>query len=209
MSEESSGLKLEDAFLEGPLNVGGFILRPFSLGSLLLAEKMGLSLVLNGGVIIGMTPEEVYRQAAFYAWMQGSFTDDVKQVVRMGVADKIKLPVLNEDSVSVIILEIRRMYELVKMARVKVTGGKSINDTELFHPCYPARFVSLIAGDHGWSEDFIYWNLPYSRIFQYEHCILRKLKWRTVKMDGQSSIVASLAAVEAASAKAATQDRDW
>jgi hypothetical protein len=38
---------------------------------------------------------------------------------------------------------------------------------------WTASFVFTLARETGWSERFIFWELPLSRLLQYQHCALR------------------------------------
>ena len=38
---------------------------------------------------------------------------------------------------------------------------------------WTASFVFTLARETGWAESFIFWDLPLSRLLQYQHCALR------------------------------------
>jgi hypothetical protein len=38
---------------------------------------------------------------------------------------------------------------------------------------WTASFVFTLARETGWPEHFIFWELPLSRLLQYQHCALR------------------------------------
>jgi len=38
---------------------------------------------------------------------------------------------------------------------------------------WTASFVFTLARETGWSEHFIFWELPLARLLQYQHCALR------------------------------------
>jgi hypothetical protein len=38
---------------------------------------------------------------------------------------------------------------------------------------WTASFVFTLARETGWSEHFIFWELPIARLLQYQHCALR------------------------------------
>ena len=58
----------DDAFFDGPVNVGSLRLRPFSIGSMTACRKLGLSLFMGEGD--ALTAEEMQRQVVAFAWIQ-------------------------------------------------------------------------------------------------------------------------------------------
>lgn len=57
-----------DSMIDGPREVAGIALRPFSFGSSILARKMGLRLFYEQGV--ELSEEETLDQLAAFFWMQ-------------------------------------------------------------------------------------------------------------------------------------------
>ena len=198
------------AFFDGPLVLGDLTLRPLSLMTLVLSEHFDLTIVLSGGRADGLSKEELDAQLAVFVWMQTTPTDEVLQSARDGTWQAFRLASFSEDLslAALLLLELRRHRETIEAARFRVMGGDT-KSGGTFHPSWIARAVHLATMHRGWSERFVLWHLPYTRLLQYEHCALRGLGWRTAHPEAPGSAAQQLAALETAAAAAAPEPEDW
>jgi hypothetical protein len=124
---------LSDSFLDVPLIVDGFKLRPFTVGSLTLCRKMGLSLFLGKeGEAQGVKLEgdDRARQALAFAWAHSAPLREVVRAVREGTwSEEVDLFEfsISIESIPKILAEIRRLSEVSGEAAVDVAkrGGTS------------------------------------------------------------------------------------
>ena len=169
----------EAAFLEGAWELGELELRPFSLGSLVLARQMDLSLILGGGDVRGLNVEEVDRQLAILVWMQSATITEVLAAARDGTWKEAfsGSKFTREGYAAALLLdELRRVDVLTLAAVVSLVPKPGRSDEEppqnMIAPSWIARRVFRIARGTGWSEDYILWHLPLPRALQYFHCSL-------------------------------------
>ena len=75
-------MSLDDAFLDGPSEIGALKLRPFTIGSMTACRKMGLSIFTGGEK--EPTADEIQRQIVAFAWLQSEPLQKVLAALRDG-----------------------------------------------------------------------------------------------------------------------------
>ena len=109
----------DDAFFDGPVNVGSLRLRPFSIGSMTACRKLGLTLFMGEGE--GLSAEETQRQIVAFAWLQTAPLATVQRALREGNAEeytaRFEFEVLPGD-LKVLEREINRISQLAEAAAV-------------------------------------------------------------------------------------------
>lgn len=128
MEDKQRQDRLEEAFLDGPILVSKFKLRPFSLGTLSLARR--LSLTLFTGPLDGkdetpevLSDEEMQRQMVVFAWMQSAPLNEVLASVKDGSwKDKVEAFEfeLEVGLLPSLLSEVSRIAEISKVAAVDV-----------------------------------------------------------------------------------------
>lgn len=199
------------AFLDGPLKLGDITLRPLSIQTILLSEFFGLTVVLSGGEVNGLTQAALDGQLSVFVWMQSADIVEVLQSARDDSWRKFLDVRFSEDNTlaAVLILELRRHRDTLAAARFRISGGSS--ESGIFHPSWYARNVHLMSYQRGWSEEFCLWHLPYTRALQYDHCVVRSLGWKTVhesEVGTSAPGAVQLAKLDAASNQEAV-DEGW
>ena len=83
MSERSEALA--DGMLDGPKEVAGIELRPFTLGSLQAARKLGLRMFAEDPSDEEIEPGQEEREMVAFAWIQSAPLSEVLGSLRKGV----------------------------------------------------------------------------------------------------------------------------
>lgn len=112
--------------------IGGFKMRPFSLGSKQVADLLGLSMFTgNGG---NLSEIELQRQINTFVWMQSAPLDDVANAVADNTAGKAAFVYslgIDINKMPEIIAEIERIGQQVAANEVRVESKhKSIKEDE-------------------------------------------------------------------------------
>lgn len=177
---------LEAAFLAGRWNFFGESLRPISLGSILIARRLGLSVVLTGGYAADLTPEALDRQIMLFVWAHSEPIEDVLEALDAGTwEDAFAGKTFSREgyAASIFLERIRGFDRMAGAALVDVRSkpGRAAEPDDVIEPLAIADKVHKIAGSMHFTEAFILWELPLGRALQYYHCTLRSwLAW-TVK----------------------------
>lgn len=112
-------MSLDDAFFDGPVDVGSLKLRPFSIGSMTACRKLGLTLFMGEGD--ALSAEEMQRQVVAFAWVQSAPLATVQRALRDGTADehigRFEFSVLPAD-LKAIEREINRISSLAEAAAI-------------------------------------------------------------------------------------------
>lgn len=178
-------------FTEGPTTLLDITLRPISLGSLTVMERLNLDLLLSPGLAFEAAltdATELRRQCGAFVWLHSAPIDDVLQAVRSfdeGQLEELFTPFALSASIIVpsILAELKRVADQIAAAAVTVRakpGERSEEPDDLVEPGGTAVTVFSIAMNTGWSEQSILWELPIGRMLQYYHCALRKNRAITV-----------------------------
>jgi hypothetical protein len=75
---------LEEAFLEGPIQIQDLKLRPFSIGTLNLCRKLKLTLFTGDANASDLSDEDSLHQLTTFAWMQSAPIPEVLKHTREG-----------------------------------------------------------------------------------------------------------------------------
>ncbi len=116
--------KLEAAFAEsadGPTEVGGLRLRPFSLGTLNVCRQLELTLFLEEGA--ELSEEEQIRQLVAFAWAQSAPMPEVLKALRSGTARERAAEFefrMGIEDLPALVAEIQRISGLASAAAVEV-----------------------------------------------------------------------------------------
>lgn len=173
------------AFLDGPLTLGEgesrVVLRPLSYGSILLAEYFGLTVVLSGGHVEGLSKQDLDGQLAVYVWMQSAPIDEVLQAAREGAWEAFRRVTFSDDMslAAVLIQQFRAARDSLDASRFRATGGTA--ESGIFHPSQAARMVRILTGGDFTREAEALWHIPFTRAMQYDHATVRSLGWRTLQ----------------------------
>lgn len=119
----------DDAFFDGPVDVGNLKLRPFSIGSMTACRKLGLTLFMGEGD--ALTAEEMQRQVVAFAWVQSAPLATVQRALREGTADeyiaRFEFEVMPGD-LKALEREINRISELAAVAAVDTVSRDTTPD---------------------------------------------------------------------------------
>lgn len=122
-------MSTDDAFFDGPVNVGSLRLRPFSIGSMTACRKLGLTLFMGEGD--ALTTEEMQRQVVAFAWLQSAPLATVQRALREGTADeyiaRFEFEVMPGD-LKKLEAEINRISELAAVAAVDTVSRETAAD---------------------------------------------------------------------------------
>lgn len=123
-------MNLDDAFFDGPVDVGSLKLRPFSIGSMTACRKLGLTLFMGSGD--NLTAEEMQRQVCAFAWIQSAPVTVVQRALREGTAEdfiaRFEFEVMPSD-LKKLEAEINRISELAAVAAVDTVSRETARDS--------------------------------------------------------------------------------
>jgi hypothetical protein len=122
-------MSTDDAFFDGPVDVGNLKLRPFSIGSMTACRKLGLTLFMGEGD--KLSAEEMQRQVVAFAWVQSAPLATVQRALREGNADeytaRFEFEVMPGD-LKALEREINRISELAAVAAVDTVSRETASD---------------------------------------------------------------------------------
>ena len=114
-------MSLDDAFFDGPSEIGALKLRPFTIGSMTACRKMGLSIFTGNDK--EPSGDEVQRQIVAFAWLQSEPLQKVLAALRNGAwevaVDEFEWRVRPQD-LKALEAEITRISNQIGVAAVDV-----------------------------------------------------------------------------------------
>jgi hypothetical protein len=177
--------KLAAAFDEEcePYQVGGLMVRPFSLNAHRRAEQLGLAVVALG---VGKAKKKLSHRRFCYemdllAWLLTAPLPEVRRQCRLNRVESMteqgSLPGLTLSDLAPFTAEMARVLDLAQAAMFDTEprdlGGKSNEEEpeDLLSPGQQATTVLAIADKLKATEDWICEWLPFCRLLQYTHVI--------------------------------------
>jgi hypothetical protein len=119
--------------LEGSKKLAGLTLRPFTFGTLEACEKLSLTLFTSPDAAVGMSPGEIRRQMASFAWVQ---TESPERIVEAFSSDTAERQIslfqhsLEIDQLDALVSEVTRIAGAIKAVSVEVIPKPSSGKNE-------------------------------------------------------------------------------
>ena len=179
-----------DTFIAPAPKAGEILLRPFSAGTLTLCRAFDLTMVIGADpeAVAALSADVKQRQLTTFLFIQSQPLEMVKKAVQVARADR---QAFEDEYLLPFELEPSRDRDVhgdgadrasnhchrggADRSRRASEGQRQRTDSapKLIEPVWTASFVFTLARETGWSEHFIFWELPLARLLQYQHCALR------------------------------------
>lgn len=122
-------MSLDDAFFDGPSQIGTLKLRSFTIGSMTACRKMGLTIFTGGDT--NPSSDEIQRQIVAFAWLQSQPLQTVLAAIRQGAwqaaVDEFEW-LVRPDDLRLLEAEITRISQQIGSAAVDVVKRDSPPD---------------------------------------------------------------------------------
>lgn len=126
---------LGESFIESPLKLSGFSLRPFTAGSEIVCRQIGITFFSDPTAKDTLSEAEYREQIYAFAWAHGEDLEKVLATVDRGGAEAVKAAVrrwafqLEPQDLSFILSEIERIGRRFAAASFSVQDNNSKPDT--------------------------------------------------------------------------------